>query len=107
MLVAAAALPRLGGTTVDLGGRDEIGLGELLGRLRTSSGLPRRRPVRIPLGPVRAVLAALEPVALPVLPFTAGQLAMFANPSVAAAHPLHAALPAPERDLDAMLAPET
>jgi hypothetical protein len=37
--------------------------------------------IRAPLAPVRLALALLEPVARPVLPVTAGQLALFANHS--------------------------
>lgn len=42
------------------------------------------RLLRVPLGPVRLLLAAMEPVARPLMPVTAGQLAVFANDSVAA-----------------------
>jgi hypothetical protein len=37
--------------------------------------------VRLPLAAMRHALGAAEPLLLPVLPLTAGQLASFANPS--------------------------
>ena len=45
--------------------------------------------VRLPLGPIRALLALIEPLLRPVLPVTAGQLAMFANDSTASPNWLH------------------
>jgi hypothetical protein len=41
--------------------------------------------VHLPLAPIRALLAALEPALRPWLPLTAGQLATFANDGVPAA----------------------
>ena len=51
----------------------------------------------------RLLLSLLEPVLFPLLPFTAGQLAMFANPSVVEADPFLAKLPAPTLGLPEML----
>jgi hypothetical protein len=48
-------------------------------------------------------LSLLEPVLLPILPFTAGQLAFFANPSVAAPDREFAGLTPPRLDVAAML----
>ena len=59
--------------------------------------------LHLPLRPTRELLSLLEPVFLPLLPFTAGQLAFFANPTVASPDPLLARLPAPTRDVAAML----
>ena len=39
------------------------------------------RTLRLPLRPVRGVLGLVEPLLLPLLPLTAGQLASFANDS--------------------------
>lgn len=102
-LAAAVELPRLDGDTVELGGPDVIDLADLLERVRAALGLPRRRPLHLPLRATQAALAALEPIALRLLPFTAGQLALFANPSVAAPHPLQAVLPRPHRGIREML----
>jgi nucleoside-diphosphate-sugar epimerase len=48
--------------------------------------------LRIPLGPVRLLLAAMEPIARPLMPVTAGQLAVFANDSVSSPNWLHTEL---------------
>lgn len=100
---ALAARDPLGGVLVEAGGPDRIPLAELLARLREAARGRRGPFLSIPVGPVRAVLALLEPVFLPVLPFTAGQLASFVNPGVAAPPPA-GIIPAPTRSLDAMLA---
>lgn len=55
--------------------------------LQLTQGAVRDKPgklLRIPLGPVRFLLAAMEPVARALMPVTAGQLAVFANDSVSA-----------------------
>ena len=103
-LVAALGLDRWGGAVVDLGGPEAITTPELLAAIRARRGLTVRRPLRIPLEPLRTVLAAVEPLLLPLLPFTAGQLAAFANPAVVTRGPETIGLPRPTRGLDAMLA---
>jgi hypothetical protein len=61
---------------------------ELLARLRTGMGVGGKPNfVHAPLGLIRGTLAAVEGPLLNVLPFTAGQMATFANDSVAAPHP--------------------
>lgn len=100
---AALELPLWRGEIVELGGPMTLPMDELVTRIRAKAGLRARRVRRIPARPLRALLAALEPVLLPALPFTAGQLAAFANPSVAAARPASVDLPLPRRGLDAML----
>ena len=47
------------------------------------------RFVSFPLAPVRSLLAFMEPVLRPLLPVTAGQLALFANNSTASPNWLH------------------
>lgn len=102
LLVAALELRPLGGGVITVGGPDRVQLRELLIRLRRAA-TGRVGPVlRLPLEPLRALLAWLEPIALGLLPITAGQLATFANDGVAAA-PLPPGLPQPRRGLDAML----
>jgi NADH dehydrogenase len=69
--------------TVDLGGPDVVPFETLLLTIRRALG---RRPapvVHLPVGAAIAVLSALEPVAFPILPVTAGQLSAFVNDSVA------------------------
>ncbi|MBC2665151.1 NAD(P)H-binding protein [Novosphingobium flavum] len=74
---------RFAGETLDVGGADPEMLGDFLRAVRRSTGGAAARLVRVPLAPTRLALAALEPVLRPVLPLTAGQLALFANDSTA------------------------
>ena len=69
-----------------LGGPAAYSMKELLGKLRGKAGSPAF--LHVPLGLTRSVLGAVEGPLLPVLPFTAGQLATFANDSIATPHPL-------------------
>ena len=107
ILVEALAVPRWGGRVLPLGGPEVLSLEDLMSRLRRAA---RRRParfLRLPLPPVRGLLSLLEPVLLPVLPFTAGQLAFFANPSVAVPDPEFAGVTPPRLDVAAMLGDRT
>ncbi len=101
-----------GGATVTVGGPEAITTEALLRRLRAraSSGNSgdRVRFIHVPIDPLRAFLALAEPVALSLLPFTAGQLTAFANHSHASAPPsllttLISRLPSPLRGLATML----
>ncbi|HXG43218.1 MAG TPA: NAD-dependent epimerase/dehydratase family protein [Gemmatimonadales bacterium] len=102
VLVAALELRPLGGRVVTVGGPDRVRLRELLIRLRRAAKGSAGPVLRLPLEPWRSLLAWLEPIALGLLPITAGQLATFANDGVAAA-PLPPGLPPPRRGLDEML----
>lgn len=88
---------------IPAGGPERTTVAGLMQRIRAAAQGDPRRFLHLPLGPTRALLGALEPVLFPLLPFTAGQLAFFANPSVAEPVPLLAQLPAPARDIAAML----
>ena len=102
-LLDLVAEERFEGEVLELGGPDTVTIEQLLFALR---GPDRKRHlVRLPLKPIRWVLGALEPVLLPVLPLTAGQLASFANEGTAAAHPWLDARRASMGGLDSMLAP--
>lgn len=68
------------GRTVTLGGPAVLTMRDWMAALRTGS---ERRPVRVPLEPLRTLLGLVEPVMRPVLPFTAGQLSAFANDGAA------------------------
>lgn len=74
------------GATVELGGPEAYTMKELLVKLRGKPGSPAF--VHVPLGFTRSVLGVVEGPLLPLLPFTAGQLATFANDSIATPHPL-------------------
>ena len=103
LLAAALKLPRWGGSAITVGGPDTVSLDQLLLRIRATARPDGRKPVHLPLAPARLVLSLLEPILLPLLPFTAGQLAFFANPAVAEPHPLLAELPVPTLGLAEML----
>ena len=92
--------------TIEAGGKDVLPLIDLLRKIRTVVA-PARGPARVlelPLKPIRGILAFLEPLLLPVLPLTAGQLATFANPGAATAHPLTDRFRSTMRPLEALLA---
>jgi NADH dehydrogenase len=103
LLAAALTLQPLGGRVIEAGGPEVIELNELLRRIRLQATGHPGPMVHLPLAPFRVLLAAMEPVAFPLLPFTAGQLASFANPGTAIPDPLVAALHQPRLDVAAML----
>jgi NADH dehydrogenase len=102
-LVAALSVPSWDGRIVELGGPTVITTPELIEAIRHRRGLPVRQPVVIPLAPLRHLLALAEPLLLPLLPFTAGQLAAFANQALVTRPPDSLGLPRAERGLDQML----
>jgi len=102
-LVALLERERWGNRIIEAGGPDVVTMDRLQDRLREVAGLPSRPRVRIPIKPVRALLALLEPIALGALPFSAGQLTAFANDTRAVAPPSDLELPEPTRHLDAMV----
>jgi nucleoside-diphosphate-sugar epimerase len=69
--------------TFDLGGPDVLSFESLLHCVRRALGRNPARVVHLPAGPAIAVLAALERIALRLLPVTAGQISAFVNDSVA------------------------
>jgi NADH dehydrogenase len=83
-LVRLTQEPASAATVLELGGAEVISMLDLLRKLRAGSGLASMaRFIHLPLSLLRFTLAALEKPLLPLLPFTAGQLASFANDSVA------------------------
>ena len=104
LLVAALSLPEWQGTVLTAAGPQAVSIEELLGRLRSRERSGPGRFLHLPIAPVRRLLALLEPLLLSALPFTAGQLAFFANPSLPPSDPLPAGLPHPALGLEAMLA---
>jgi NADH dehydrogenase len=103
ILVETSSQTSWDGETIEAGGPNRLSFGDLLDRIRQrvrgrSGGL-----LHLPLGPLRALLAALEPALLPVLPFSAGQLAAFANASTADRHPLVDTLRPHMTTIDGML----
>lgn len=70
--------------TLDLGGPEAVGIEEFLrGARRTLLGR-EARVVHVPLRPTQVFLGLLEPLLLPLLPVTAGQLASFGEDGTAA-----------------------
>ena len=77
------------GTVLEVGGPETYSMVELVRRLRRAAGIEgKARFIHLPIGLLRAGLALVEGLLLPVLPFTAGQLASFANDSKATPNPL-------------------
>ena len=92
------------GETLELGGPESLTLDAWMQRIRAARGQGPARIVHLPLSPIRALLAWLEPLLLPVLPLTAGQLASFANDGVAEPNPMMEARAPTLRPLDESLA---
>ena len=69
-------------TVVELGGPEVVTLNDWMQRIRDARGRGTGRRLHLPIGPIRSLLALVEPVLLPILPLTAGQLATFANDGV-------------------------
>jgi len=76
------------GEVVEAGGPSVLGFDDLLHRIRERLRGRQGGLFHVPLGPLRTLVAAVEPVLLPLLPIGAGQLAAFANDSTADRHPL-------------------
>ena len=74
------------GTIVELGGPDRVTVEALLRGIGRRGGARNPRLVHVPLGPVIRVLAVLEPLLLPLLPVTAGQLSAFRYDTTARPH---------------------
>ncbi len=102
-LVALAADAPAGGAPMELGGGERLSMRALLARIRAARSLPSRTPTSIPLGFIRTVLGAVEPMLGTALPVSAGQLASFVNDAMAAAHPIVTRLMPAPRGVDAML----
>lgn len=101
ILIACLRRRPLGGVVLEAGGPETVSMADLLRRLRRT-GCGRDGPfLRLPVEPLRTMLGLAEPVLLPILPFSAGQLASFVNPGTAG--PLPAELPRPSRGLDQMM----
>lgn len=104
-LLAVAAGP-FEGRTLEVGGADRIPLEDLLVRIRRARTGRGPRTLHLPLAAIRALLGLVEPVLLPVLPLTAGQLATFANEGTADTAQATAAVGQAWRGVDEMLSEE-
>jgi nucleoside-diphosphate-sugar epimerase len=92
---------------VTLGGPSELTMRELFAAMRRTRGLPPRRPLMLPLEPLRRGLAILGAATGSRLPVSAGQFVAFANDSTAEPLPLGVTLPAPQVPLEDMLGTRT
>lgn len=92
ILLNLAEGPARGGEPLDLGGPERLPLRDLLDRIRLIRGRPSRRLWSVPVGPIRAALAALGALSGARLPVTAGQFASFLNDSTATGEPAGADL---------------
>jgi NADH dehydrogenase len=90
--------------TFDLGGPEALSFEDFLLRLARAVRGSDPKVVHLPVRAMIAVLSALEPMLLPVLPVTAGQLSAFVHDGVAEAVGLWDELPAPRRGVDEMVA---
>jgi len=88
VLVETANQASWDGEVIEVGGPSRLGFGDLLDRIRERVRGRAGGIVHLPLAPLRAMIATVEPVLLPLLPLSAGQLAAFANDSIADRHPL-------------------
>jgi NADH dehydrogenase len=104
VLVELMTQPTLDMARVEVGGPDAIPMLELLRRIRQARRGQSEPFLRVPLEPLRSLLGLVEPVLLPIMPLSAGQLASFANDGVASPSPLVDGLRSTMQSLDAMLA---
>lgn len=70
---------RFDGQIVEIGGPETLSIEDLLLRIRRWRGGGRARVIHLPARPIATCLSWVEPFLRPLLPFTAGQLASFAN----------------------------
>lgn len=104
VLAALVGRPDSSAVPIGVGGPEVLPFGELLAALRERARGRRGPFLHAPLGPLRAMLALVEPLLFPLLPLTAGQLASFANPGTVPSEPWPTGLPRPARRLAEMLA---
>ncbi len=86
----------------DLGGPEVVSFEELMRRLARAIRGREPRAIHLPVGLMIPLLAAVEPLLLPLMPVTAGQLAAFVNDGRAREGKLH--LDGELRGLDLMIA---
>jgi NADH dehydrogenase len=71
---------------IELGGPERLTIEDLLGRISRIVHGREPRPVHLPVKLLARMLAAVEPLFLPLMPVTAGQLASFTNDGAAASN---------------------
>ncbi len=73
--------------TVEIGGPEVLSIEDLLQRIRSTAGKSAGPVLHLPVRAMARCLGWMEPFLLPLLPFTAGQLASFSNPGTTTPHP--------------------
>jgi len=89
-------------TIIELGGPDRVTVETLLRGIGRRRGARNPRLVHLPLRPLIGLLAGLEPLLLPLLPVTAGQMSAFRYDSTAAPHAA-GLVPAPAKGVEVIL----
>lgn len=92
------------GEVLELGGPEPLSFRAFLELTQRAVRNKPGKLLRIPLGPIRLLLAAMEPLARPLMPVTAGQLAVFANDSVPAPNWLQSELQKTMPSTEALIA---
>ena len=82
-LIDIARLAKLPGDAIDLGGPEVLTMEDFLRRARRAIKGSEASVGHLPVGAMIAILRPLEPLLLPILPVTAGQLSGFTNDSTA------------------------
>ena len=94
---------RFYGETIEIGGPEAMSIEELMTGIRRIRFGKEPRSVHLPLRFIRGSLALLERFALPLLPLTSGQLALFANDSTTVPSPFVEARKKSMRDVETSL----
>ena len=89
--------------TMEIGGPEVLSIEDLLQRIRSTAGKSVAPVLHLPVRVIARCLGWTEPFLLPLLPFTAGQLASFSNPGTTAPHPWVAGRRAQLTTVDEML----
>lgn len=109
--VASAIVDAIGpdtvGQTIDVGGPDRLDFDTFMQKLRVARGGQKGPLFHLPVVPTMAVLGAVESLAGPALPVTAGQLYAFRYDSTAEATPFMASRQDKLTGIDDMIAQST
>ncbi len=103
VIAAVVAGDRFAGETIAVGGPGSVPVAELLDRLALRAGGRKPPTVSLPAAPVASLLALLEPLLLPLLPVTAGQLQTFIAAGTAPGDPLVDSLRPSFQSLETMI----
>jgi NADH dehydrogenase len=102
-LVAILEDPAFVRRTVEIGGPEILSIEKLLLRIRSARHPGGARILHLPAGLMAGCVGVLEKILLPVLPFTAGQIASFVNDGTIEADPRVARWQAAMQKIDQML----